>query len=183
MTKKIMVIDDEQDSLDLMRATLKSMGIDAVCFRDGRVALQEIDRHRAVLDPCERDRRPHRHPRLVAEHPAAALEAPGLRLAALWSVEGDRGRVLRVAAALRGVFVADGIRGASTVIAPPSVLASTGPAPPFTRRVPPMVCSSRTPPTSITSIFPPSVATRTEAPAATTAPSIPGPTPSPRRPA
>ena len=43
---KVMVIDDEQSSLDLMRATLKSIGIDTVCFQDGRVALQEIDRHR-----------------------------------------------------------------------------------------------------------------------------------------
>lgn len=49
----VMVIDDEQLSLDVMRATLKSIGIDAVCFQDGRVALQEIDRHRPdaiVLD-------------------------------------------------------------------------------------------------------------------------------------
>jgi len=44
----VMVIDDEQVSLDLMHATLKGMGIDAVCFQDGRVALQELDRHR----PC-----------------------------------------------------------------------------------------------------------------------------------
>ncbi|HWI10226.1 MAG TPA: PAS domain S-box protein [Burkholderiaceae bacterium] len=49
----VMVIDDKQAALDLMRATLKSIGIDAVCFQDGRVALQEIDRHRPdaiVLD-------------------------------------------------------------------------------------------------------------------------------------
>ena len=49
----VMVIDDEQVSLDVMQATLKSIGIDAVCFQDGRVALQEIDRHRPdaiVLD-------------------------------------------------------------------------------------------------------------------------------------
>jgi DNA-binding response OmpR family regulator len=49
----VMVIDDEQVSLDLMQATLRSIGIDAVCFQDGRVALQEIDRHRPdaiVLD-------------------------------------------------------------------------------------------------------------------------------------
>ena len=49
----VMVIDDEQASLDLMRATLKSIGIDAVCFQDGRLALQDIDHHRPaaiVLD-------------------------------------------------------------------------------------------------------------------------------------
>jgi PAS domain S-box-containing protein len=49
----VVVIDDEQASLDLMRATLKSIGIDAVCFLDGRVAIREIDNHRPdaiVLD-------------------------------------------------------------------------------------------------------------------------------------
>lgn len=49
----IMVIDDDQASLDLMRSTLKSIGIEAVCFLDGRDALSEIDRHRPdaiVLD-------------------------------------------------------------------------------------------------------------------------------------
>jgi PAS domain S-box-containing protein len=49
----VMVIDDDPVSLDLMRATLKGLGIDATCFLDGRVALQEIDRHRPaaiVLD-------------------------------------------------------------------------------------------------------------------------------------
>jgi len=49
----VMVIDDEQASLDLMCATLKSIGIDAVCFQDGRVALKEIELHRPdaiVLD-------------------------------------------------------------------------------------------------------------------------------------
>jgi len=49
----VMVIDDDPTSLDLMRATLKSIGIDAVCFQDGRVAIQEIERHRPdaiVLD-------------------------------------------------------------------------------------------------------------------------------------
>jgi CheY-like chemotaxis protein len=49
----VMVIDDEQVSLDLMRATLMSLGIDAVCFQDGRIAIQEIERHRPdaiVLD-------------------------------------------------------------------------------------------------------------------------------------
>jgi PAS domain S-box-containing protein len=42
----VIVIDDDQTALDLMRATLKSIGIDAVCFNDGRVAIDEIDRHR-----------------------------------------------------------------------------------------------------------------------------------------
>ena len=49
----VMVIDDEPLSLDLMRAMLKSLGIDAVCFQDGRIAIQEIDHHRPdaiVLD-------------------------------------------------------------------------------------------------------------------------------------
>jgi CheY-like chemotaxis protein len=49
----VMVIDDEEVSLDLMRATLNGLGIAAVCFQDGRIALQEIDRHRPdaiVLD-------------------------------------------------------------------------------------------------------------------------------------
>ena len=45
---QVMVIDDEQPALDLMRATLHSIGIDAVCFQDGRAALQEIDRLRPV---------------------------------------------------------------------------------------------------------------------------------------
>jgi PAS domain S-box-containing protein len=50
---KVMVIDDEPLSLDLMSAHLKGMGIDAVCFQDGRVALQELASHRPdaiVLD-------------------------------------------------------------------------------------------------------------------------------------
>lgn len=49
----VMVIDDEKLSLDLMQATLRSLDIDAVCFQDGRVALQAIDRHQPdaiVLD-------------------------------------------------------------------------------------------------------------------------------------
>lgn len=49
----VVVIDDDQTSLDLMRATLMSIGIETVCFLDGRVALQEIDLHRPdaiVLD-------------------------------------------------------------------------------------------------------------------------------------
>jgi len=44
----VMVIDDDPVSLDLMRATLKGIGIDSACFLDGRVALHEIDRHRPV---------------------------------------------------------------------------------------------------------------------------------------
>jgi len=50
---KVMVIDDEQAALDLMHATLTGLGINAVCFQDGRIALQEIDHHRPdaiVLD-------------------------------------------------------------------------------------------------------------------------------------
>ena len=43
---KVLVIDDEPLSLDLMRDTLMSIEIDAACFLDGREALQEIDRYR-----------------------------------------------------------------------------------------------------------------------------------------
>jgi signal transduction histidine kinase/DNA-binding response OmpR family regulator len=49
----VMVIDDDAASLDLMRATLASIGIDAACFQDGRIALQEVQRRRPdaiVLD-------------------------------------------------------------------------------------------------------------------------------------
>ena len=42
----VMVIDDDPLALALMRATLKAMGIDAVCMLDGRAALLELDRHR-----------------------------------------------------------------------------------------------------------------------------------------
>ncbi len=42
----VLVIDDDPLALDLMRATLKSVGIDAVCLPDGRTALRELDRHR-----------------------------------------------------------------------------------------------------------------------------------------
>ena len=42
----VMVIDDDRMALDLMRATLKAIGIDAVCMLDGREALREIDSHR-----------------------------------------------------------------------------------------------------------------------------------------
>jgi CheY-like chemotaxis protein len=41
-----MVIDDDPLALDLMHATLKAIGIDAVCLLDGRDALRELDRHR-----------------------------------------------------------------------------------------------------------------------------------------
>ncbi len=49
----VMVIDDDPSALDLMHATLASIGIEASCFQDGRVALQQIDQHRPtaiVLD-------------------------------------------------------------------------------------------------------------------------------------
>ena len=42
----VMVVDDDPLALDLMRATLKAIGIDAVCLLDGREALRELDRHR-----------------------------------------------------------------------------------------------------------------------------------------
>ncbi len=42
----VMVIDHERSSLDLMSAALNSIGIEAVCFQDGCVAMQEIDRHK-----------------------------------------------------------------------------------------------------------------------------------------
>ncbi len=42
----VMVIDDEPRALDLMQATLRSIGIDAVCLSDGRQALRDIERHR-----------------------------------------------------------------------------------------------------------------------------------------
>jgi signal transduction histidine kinase len=44
--KNVMVIDDDPSALDLMRATLKAIGIDTVGLLDGRVALRELDRHR-----------------------------------------------------------------------------------------------------------------------------------------
>ncbi len=50
---QVMVIDDDDASLDLMRATLASIDIDAACFQDGRMALQEVERQRPdaiVLD-------------------------------------------------------------------------------------------------------------------------------------
>ena len=42
----VLVIDDDQQALDLMRATLKSIGIEAVCVLDGRDALRNIDQLR-----------------------------------------------------------------------------------------------------------------------------------------
>ena len=42
----VLVIDDDPHALDLMRATLLSIGIDAVCMQDGRDALRSIDQLR-----------------------------------------------------------------------------------------------------------------------------------------
>lgn len=42
-TTRVMVIDDDPLALDLMRTTLASIGIETVCFQDGRKALREID--------------------------------------------------------------------------------------------------------------------------------------------
>jgi len=39
----ILVIDDDAAALDMMQATLKSIGIEAVCLQDGREALDRID--------------------------------------------------------------------------------------------------------------------------------------------
>ena len=50
----VLVIDDDPHALDLMRATLNSIGIDAVCAQDGRTALGNIDQTRPdaiILDP------------------------------------------------------------------------------------------------------------------------------------
>jgi PAS domain S-box-containing protein len=52
-TTLVMVIDDDPIALDLMRATLADVGVEAVCYQDGRQALGEIDRHQPqaiVLD-------------------------------------------------------------------------------------------------------------------------------------
>ncbi|CAN0226451.1 unnamed protein product, partial [Phaeothamnion confervicola] len=43
---KVMVIDDDPLALDLMRSTLKGLGIETVGLLDGRLALSEIDQHR-----------------------------------------------------------------------------------------------------------------------------------------
>ena len=42
----VLVIDDDPNALDLMRTTLNSIGIDAVCVQDGRTALRNIDQLR-----------------------------------------------------------------------------------------------------------------------------------------
>ena len=50
---KVMVVDDDPRALDLMQATLKSIGIDAVCLSDGHEALRDIGLHRpdaVILD-------------------------------------------------------------------------------------------------------------------------------------
>jgi PAS domain S-box-containing protein len=44
----VLVIDDDPQALELMRATLHGMGLPAVCRPDGRQALREID----ALAPC-----------------------------------------------------------------------------------------------------------------------------------
>jgi CheY-like chemotaxis protein len=41
----VMVIDDDPLALDLMRATLKAIGIDSVCLQDGRQAVREMATH------------------------------------------------------------------------------------------------------------------------------------------
>ena len=43
---RVLVIDDDSLALDLMQATLKTLGIEAVCVADGREALRDIHRHR-----------------------------------------------------------------------------------------------------------------------------------------
>ncbi|MES2715231.1 MAG: PAS domain S-box protein [Pseudomonadota bacterium] len=50
---KVVVVDDDPAALDLMQATLQSMGIAALCFQDGRSALAQLDQLRPdamVLD-------------------------------------------------------------------------------------------------------------------------------------
>ena len=42
----VVVIDHEQASLHQIPITLRSIGIDAIHFQDGRIAMQEIDGHR-----------------------------------------------------------------------------------------------------------------------------------------
>ena len=49
----VMVVDDDRVALELMQATLKTIGIDAVVLQDARQALREIDQHRpdaVILD-------------------------------------------------------------------------------------------------------------------------------------
>ncbi|HEX9391324.1 MAG TPA: PAS domain S-box protein [Usitatibacteraceae bacterium] len=43
---KVMVIDDDAMALQLMRATLRGIGIEAICMLDGRTALREITTHK-----------------------------------------------------------------------------------------------------------------------------------------
>jgi PAS domain S-box-containing protein len=43
---RVMVVDDDPLALDLMQATLKNVGIDAICVLDGREALRDIELHR-----------------------------------------------------------------------------------------------------------------------------------------
>jgi PAS domain S-box-containing protein len=43
---KIMVIDDDPASLELMRATLAGIGLESVCIASGLQALRELDQHR-----------------------------------------------------------------------------------------------------------------------------------------
>jgi len=50
---KVMVIDDDPVAIDLMRATLMSVGIASVCYTDARQALKDLDKHKPdamVLD-------------------------------------------------------------------------------------------------------------------------------------
>ena len=42
----VLVIDDDPLALELMRATLASLEIDATCVPDGRAALRDLDKHR-----------------------------------------------------------------------------------------------------------------------------------------
>jgi PAS domain S-box-containing protein len=44
-TTRVMVIDDDPIALDLMRAALADVGVEAVCLQDGRRALDQIDQH------------------------------------------------------------------------------------------------------------------------------------------
>jgi PAS domain S-box-containing protein len=42
---RVMVVDDDPIALDLMRAALADVGVEAVCLQDGRRALAEMDQH------------------------------------------------------------------------------------------------------------------------------------------
>lgn len=51
--RRVLVIDDDAQALDVMRATLDQHGIETVCMQDGRRALLQLDQHRPdaiVLD-------------------------------------------------------------------------------------------------------------------------------------